>query len=103
MGLNASVESMVFYKRKRVLSHLSDFIILAFSNVSLLEHFFAEFGFCFGYGVKVRNHLGNEIWVLLHSVTRFIDAQFGNLLYWIDYCAHLLLNVLLQSILLVFS
>lgn len=60
MGLNVSVESMVFYIRRRVLTHLSDSIILAFSKVSLLEHFFAEFGFCFGCGVKVRNHLDNE-------------------------------------------
>lgn len=93
MGLTTSVESMVFHIRKRSLSYLSDFSISAFSNVLLLKHFFAEFGFCFGYGAKVRDHLDNEIWIPL-TVTRFIDAQLSNL-YWIDYHAHLLLNVLL--------
>lgn len=60
MVLNNSVESMAFHVRKRSLSRLSDFTISEFSNVSLLEHFFAEFGFCFGYGVEVRDHLENE-------------------------------------------
>lgn len=79
----------ILYKEEGLVTSFRS-IILAFSKVSLLEHFFAEFGFCFGYGVKVRNHLDNETWVVLNSVTRFIDAQFSNLLYWIDYCAHLL-------------
>lgn len=61
MALNPSVKSTVFYRRKRSSSRLLDFSISAFSNDSLIEPFFAEFGFCFGYGVKVRAHLDNEI------------------------------------------
>lgn len=45
--------------------YLADFSISEFSNFSLLEHFSAKYSFSPNYGVKVRDHLENELWILL--------------------------------------